>query len=176
MTKELLTEPQGNQAPHIQQLMGRAGFFRDGSTENYTEEDDGTSKYSFKDVFVLLRRDTDPADTDGQHNDIGVVRGLRSSGIPVRVVGRDDEDGVAEMVTIQEKDEGEVTVATILHARGLERKIVVWVGVGEGDYYDVYDKYHATSRAMEKVVWVKAPYEIDFDDAVRNDSDDDEDA
>ena len=104
---------------------------------------------------------------------MGLITGMRKSGIPVQVVRRDDDEALSRVATMEGPDV--VTVVAEHLVRGLEREVVVWVGVGQGDYYDVYDKWHATSCTKDKVLWVLAPHDVDLDDDDHNGDDDTDD-
>lgn len=83
---------------------------------------------------------------DGQIS--GLVRGLRASHVPVRVVGNGDE------VALRDTALGSREEVTILHwddAYGLERKVVV-----VANYEPVMlRRYHVMSRCSSQLVFIE---------------------
>ena len=143
-----------------------------------------TTPLSYRDVFVLIRDDSDlqddVIDDAGQVTSpaSGFVRGLRAEGVPVcvlegidRVGGRVGQDTRVSDVAAVDKAAWKsrvadvavsrtdrVTVADWRCVRGLERRVVVWLtdwGVGP----DV-DRYHwlfGMSRCTTQLVIVTPP-------------------
>nr|KAG5703032.1 hypothetical protein BaRGS_016193 [Batillaria attramentaria] len=126
--------------------------------------DSGTSTHppplTFRDVFVLSwNTSLYDEDTDSTGNEVrpacGIVRGLRKSGIPVRVLCLEDEDALREVATMSGRDA--VVAAGPACVRGLERKIVVWMQTertGMGD--ESWGRLHALSRStaqMIRIIW-----------------------
>ena len=83
---------------------------------------------------------------DDPGDDVGVVRGLRHEGIPLRVVTRRDSDDAIREVALAERNH--VTVTDCQTVSGLERRVVV--GVGEVGVNRLY----AMSRCTAQLVWV----------------------
>lgn len=120
----------------------------------------------FSDVFVLTSRwavfwdaETDDKGTETMPA-CGLIRGLRSAGVPVRVV-RWDASSTDDVCSMTRPDE--VVAAQVIHVSGLERKVVVWVPSRYTDLLDEeQDRLHTIGRCtgqLIKVIWPQPPSE-----------------
>lgn len=95
----------------------------------------------------------DRTDNNGRimSQDIGLVRGMRAWGVPVRVVEKGAHEDAIRDTALAACDQ--VTVTHRDEVRGLERKVVVLAGCG-GERNVMYDRLHAASRCSAQLVWI----------------------
>ncbi|XP_070192066.1 uncharacterized protein [Littorina saxatilis] len=126
----------------------------------------------YRDVFILTNvsflHDA-KSDASGQvtRPASGVLRGVREAGIPVTLLESGDEDGVRDVATMAGPDH--VIATRCFDVQGLERKVVVWVGGGDGD--DEFGRLLAASRCTSQLVLVTPPRREQSDTSSDDDSD-----
>ena len=86
----------------------------------------------------------------------GLVRGLRSRGVPVRVVRSQDGARIRELARCCGPRDAVWVVAWGV-GNGLERKVVVSVGEGRGTSDGVSGVLHGASRCLSQLVYVTCP-------------------
>nr|KAG5711423.1 hypothetical protein BaRGS_025850 [Batillaria attramentaria] len=102
----------------------------------------GVSDLEYRDVLVVC---SDPTDEKQ------MIVGLRSSGIPVRVVPAGANEDDVRRLALAEKNEVVVTVYTVVS--GLERRILV--GVGDNKFgNNGLDRLYSMSRCTSQLVWI----------------------
>lgn len=94
----------------------------------------------YRDVLILYWTD--------KVKDTGLVKGLQKAEIPVQVLGPEDDFRDLALAATNK-----VTVAHHEIVRGLERKIVVYVGSTGWDE-NVSDRLHAMSRTTSLLIWL----------------------
>lgn len=84
----------------------------------------------------------------------GIVRGLRSRGVPVYVVRSQDTDRIRDLA---HASRDAVAVVAWGVSNGLERKVVVSVGEGRQMSGGVSGVLHGASRCVSQLIYVRCP-------------------
>ena len=103
--------------------------------------------------------ENDPASTPtptagGQAPASGLVRGLRSRGVPAYVVRSQDRSKIRDLARAARDA---VAVVAWGVSNGLERKVVVSVGEGREMTEGVSGVLHGASRCISQLVYVRCP-------------------
>nr|KAG5706648.1 hypothetical protein BaRGS_005718 [Batillaria attramentaria] len=145
----------------------------------------------YKDVFLLtawtanLHDDETDATGEVTRPATGVVRSMRSAGVPVRVVNDGDSSAARDVAVMMGPDD--VVAAHVDVVTGLERKVVVWLQAereAAGTLDKVAGRLCAMSRTTAQLVWDETDRgqqeSVEFEDGISEEgsiaaSDDDDD-